>query len=441
MRAAVKYLIFCLVVAMISSCAAEEQPIAPETAQERSYTIICYFSSGELDVDVAETLNNLEKLTVSKSINILGIVKWTRGRSTQYSDSSGSVKSFQYNHSKHKLTFSDYGNAQFRINDAQNIANVITWAKDKAPADEYIVMFFGHGMAYHPKCDAITRGTLYDQYYKEYTGIGTIVEAFERAQTHFSLTIFDSCLMNTMEYITELASYTDYYLASSHVSFTTYHELSLLVEGLMEFSGEQNCVLRGADYAITQEFDRFYTDSRDISDKMVTDCRAVPALNERIDQFVDIVVSLYSEQEEIGSEAFEAKYSFTIEDIDEALAASYYFYEVFQLAYYPDEYAVYDCYSFDLVDAVRRVAAATEHPDLLASAEAIVEAADQAIVSRVSRFVEGVDEVYPSVTLVNSEQWTELGFDKARYEDLAFDKATGWSRLLKRNNGSYPHTL
>ena len=37
---------------------------------------------------------------------------------------------------------------------------------------------------------------------------------------------------------------------------------------------------------------------------------------------------------------------------------------------------------------------------------------------------------------VNGE-WKELGFDEANYEALAFDKATGWSRLLKRNNATY----
>ena len=63
-----------------------------------------------------------------------------------------------------------------------------------------------------------------------------------------------------------------------------------------------------------------------------------------------------------------------------------------------------------------------------------------AIVSRVSSYVEDIDRVYPSVTLVNSEQWTALGFDEAKYEALAFDKATLWSRLLKRNRATYPHS-
>lgn len=97
-------------------------------------------------------------------------------------------------------------------------------------------------------------------------------------------------------------------------------------------------------------------------------------------------------------------------------------------------------YNFDIVDAVSRVAAATQYPELLASAERVKESADMAIVSRVSSYVEGIDSVYQSVTLVNSEQWIALDFDKARYESLAFDKATLWSRLLKRNRATYPHS-
>lgn len=441
MKTTIKHLILGIVALLLCSCTAEESPAAPEPDKDRSYTIICYMSCGGLDYDVTSMLNNLCQVTVPRHINILGIVKWTRGLDFDYSDGSGGVTRFKYNHGQRKLTYSDYAANRFRIDDAQNMANVITWAKEQAPADEYILLLFGHGIAYDLKYDALTRGTLLDDYYKSYTGIDTITQAMELADTHFLMTILNSCMMNTMEYITELVPYTDYYLSSSHVSFTNCDELKLLVEGLMLYGNDDmNAIERSVEYDISREFELHLTSPEYVSDKMLTKCSSVDKFNSAIRSFVDIVVSLYDEQLAIGEEAFGAKYGFTTEHIDEALAASYYFHGVFVESYLNSTSKGDPFYNFDIVDAVSRVAAATQYPELLASAESIKEAADSAVVCRVSSYVEGIDSVYPSVTLVNSEQWTELGFDEAKYESLAFDKATLWSRLLKRNRATYPHS-
>lgn len=440
MKATIRSLLMAVITLMICSCSAEEQPVAAETVEERSYTIICYMSCGGLDFDVASMLDRLCTVSVPKHINILGTVKWTENYSTQFSDDSGRVTRFRYNYWRGNLICSDYDTKTFRIDDAQNIADVITWAKEQAPADDYILLLFGHGIAYDPKFDAITRGTLLDDFYKTYTGIDTIAQAMELAQTHFSLTILNSCMMNTMEYITELVPYTDYFLGSSHVAFTNYDELKLLVEGLMQYGNNGvSAIEQSVEYDISREFELYQSSPMCVSDKMLTKCSSVDEFNTAIRSFVDVVVSQYDEQREIGNEAFETKYRFTTADIDAALATSYYFHGVFAESYLGSPSEGDPFYNFDIVDAVSRVAAATQHPDLLASAERVKEAADGMIVSYVSSFVEGVDRVYPSVTLVNSEQWTELGFDEARYEELAFDKATGWSRLLKLNNATYPH--
>lgn len=76
----------------------EESPATPEPDKDRSYTIICYMSCGGLDYDVTSMLNNLCQVTVPRHINILGIVKWTRGLDFDYSDGSGGVTRFKYNH-------------------------------------------------------------------------------------------------------------------------------------------------------------------------------------------------------------------------------------------------------------------------------------------------------------------------------------------------------
>jgi hypothetical protein len=43
-------------------------------------------------------------------------------------------------------------------------------------------------------------------------------------------------------------------------------------------------------------------------------------------------------------------------------------------------------------------------------------------------------KLHHSVVLTNAEKWEERNYDDSGYEELLFDKRTGWSRLLKRNN-------
>lgn len=441
MRTVAKHLFVSLLVLLVCSCQNNDKP-APVPPADRSYTIICYISCGNLDLDVDSMIKELCHVDVPKHINILGIVKWTEQYVSNMSDGTGGVTRFKYNHGLHNITRWSHDDKRFCVGDPENIAEVVTWAKEESPADEYIILFFGHGISYNPMFDAITRGTLYDPYYRTYAGVETIAKGLASSDTHFSLTILNSCLMNTMEYITELAPYTDYLLASSHVAYTNTQELKLLVEGLMEYgNNEGSAIEQSVDYDISKEFELYLDDPQCVTDKMLSKSSAVAHFNAEICTFVDIVASLYNEENEIGQEAFVAKYNFTTADIDEALATSYYFHGVFCEAENNETSSGDPFYSFDIVDVVSRVAADTAHPDLLATAESIVEAANSMVVCYESCFVKGVDRVYPSVTLVNAEQWNELGFGEACYEDLAFDMATGWSRLLQLNNAAYPHSI
>uniref|UniRef100_UPI004057881A hypothetical protein n=1 Tax=Alistipes sp. TaxID=1872444 RepID=UPI004057881A len=51
--------------------------------------------------------------------------------------------------------------------------------------------------------------------------------------------------------------------------------------------------------------------------------------------------------------------------------------------------------------------------------------------------LDDVERVYYTVTLVNKSQYEALGYEDSGYEATAFDLATGWSRLLKRNDAQY----
>ena len=278
----------------------------------------------------------------------------------------------------------------------------------------------------------MTRGTLRDNMYTTYLGVDAIRQAFEMADAKFVLTEFVSCYMNTLEYITELEPYTDYYYGSNHALPATNAEIYLLVNGLMLNYEQEDAVLMAGEYALKEYGDMVYPYIDDYSyDISITRSSSIAALNGEIRNFVDIVVQLYDEEAEIGAEAMQQKYNFTTKDIDEALGGSYYFNE--RKTSSAEEW--YRCiYTHDIVSIVNMVAERTNHPQLMLCAREVKLAAQEA---QVCQSLCHLDEVYYGLALVNGEEWAELGFDDANYEALAFDRATGWSRLLKRNSAVY----
>ena len=420
-------------------------PIPPPSQSEiRSYTIMTYgCGGGELDEFYEATIKNVALLDVSPHINIVGQMKWSNDYKSEWSTGDGGVTRFQYNHAAKGFDNEPFSDNSFRIDDSANLASFITWARETAPADEYVIIFMGHGNAYHPSFDgATTRAIMRDDEEPVYLGLSGIAEAFRSVDAHFSLSFMMCCLMNSIEYITELEPYTDYYLASSHVTSISSGEIYLILESLigMEEYDEKSIVEAVTQY-IDQDYDMWWSQNLLAIDHTLTKCSNVAALNDAIREFTDVVVALYDEEMTIGADAMLARYGFTAADIDKALGGAYYpvnasFSEndIKDLEWYRMDYA------FDIVDIATKVAAATQHSDVIRTAENIKSAAAAAITYQCDANLLAVERVYYTALLVNQSQWASLGLESAGYENTAFDIATGWSRLLKANNATFLHT-
>ncbi|MBR4871381.1 MAG: hypothetical protein IKU96_04350 [Alistipes sp.] len=417
-------------------------PIPPQS-EIRSYTIMTYgCGGGELDEFYEETIKNVTLLDVPPHINIVGQMKWSNGYKSEWSTGDGSVTRFQYNHAAKGFDNEPYGDNSFRIDDSANLAEFITWAREEAPADEYVIIFMGHGNAYHPNLEgSVTRAIMRDDEEPVYLGLSGIAEAFRSVDAHFSLSFMMCCLMNSIEYITELEPYTDYYLASSHVTSISSGEIYLILESLigMEEYDDMSLVEAVTQY-IDQDYDMWWSQNLLAIDHTLTKCSNVAALNDAIREFTDVVVALYDEEMTIGADAMLARYGFTAADLDEALSGAYYpvnatFSEsdIKALEWYRMDYA------FDIVDIATKVAAATQHSDVIRTAENIKSAAAAAITYQRDANLLAVERVCYTALLVNQSQWASLGLESAGYENTAFDIATGWSRLLKRNNAKFSH--
>lgn len=418
----------------------------PESDTKHTYTIMYYCcGGGDLDKyfeDVAN-VHQYTKEPLTENINLVGQIKWSEGYHSEHSDGSGKVSRFKYDHKSNSNNYNDFASANYPMVTAENLAEFISWAKETTPADEYIMIFAGHGNGYHPAFDHdATRGTIRNDSTNEYLGIQSIRQACEMTGTHFSLMQMICCLVNCVEYVSELEPYVDYYLASCHASTISGGEIYYITEALMQMEEyDALSVANSSKHLVNATYD-YYDADIDLwpitMEHTVTECEKIAGINEAIRGFVDRVVELYDSEAEIGSSAMLQQYGFSAKDIDNALCSAYYPVMKASSEPYLKEIEWYRrCYMYDIVDIAHNVAEATNDADIRASAEAIRSACEEAIYSQRSINLDDVERVYYTVTLVNKSQYEALGYEESGYEATAFDLATGWSRLLKRNNAQY----
>ena len=300
----------------------------PEEPDVYSYTIMIYGCGGAtLDSGNEHIISVLsDYLDIPENINIVGQMKWSNGYRSSWSDGKGGVTRLQYNHTTGKYDKESISDNSFRIDDSANLAEFITWARETAPADEYIMVFLGHGNSYHPGFEGdATRALLRDDEEIAYLGLEAVVEAFESVDARFSLTYMISCLMNSLEYATELTPYTSYYLAPNHVHALSGAELYSIVEHLISVEKpDATTIVDAVQYFLDLNFDDFLVEESMTLDLTLTKCGKLAALNSEIRRFVDAVVALYDEEATIGADAMLARYGFTMQTIDEALGNAYY---------------------------------------------------------------------------------------------------------------------
>ncbi|MBO7198663.1 MAG: hypothetical protein J6V26_01360 [Alistipes sp.] len=446
MKRLIKFFALVALLSAFSACSIETD-VSNTTANdipEKSYTIIYYNCCSGLDKAIEPFFFCVGQLNIPKRINVVGQIKWTpgyRSNSAELSDGSGGVQRFVFNHDKNKVDIADFDDVEYRVDDPQNLADFITWARKAAPADEYIMVFCGHGNAYHPAFDDVTRGILRDDHFTSYLGIGDIREAFEIAgvaDNKFALTMMICCVMNTLEYSTELIPYTDYYLASGHVTVATSKELFYLIDGLIKHGNDgEEAVVNAVQYAVDADYEGL--GSSNVQDTTLVHSLRIKKLNEKIKSFVNRLCALYDEESVMGESGMKEKYGFSTKDIDEALASSYYYLQPFLDASGSVSSWYQTSCNYDIVDIVTRVAAVANDDALSLYAREVEKTALDAIVYQYKHKLDRA--VYHAVTLVNKYEWIDLNFEGANYSDLAFDQATNWSNLLKMNSARFDHDM
>lgn len=436
-------------------------PITPDdntgtTSKEPpTYTIIYYASGGGaedaaagrgLDFAIEKSIEYfLDKRKLEKNVKFTACIKWSKGYEGKYVNGDGQTYRFFIDKEHDGHDFELVGDNSYAINDPNNIAEFISWSKEVAPSDEYIVVFSGHGNGWHPEVgvnDTIesTRGIMRDTDTGRYISCEELNEGLEIADTHFRMIFLGSCLMNTIEYVTALSQYADYILASSHISIMFTTELNLLAHMLerdIKDNSDQTFVSGINDY-LNNGINTTISNTDHVYDRIdftLTDCKKVDSILEATKNFTDTIIALYDEEESIGQEAFKQKYGATIADMELSMAESYYFLGQFMSDQdiYESEY-IRQSFTYDLGDIALKASEALDNDKLRSAYEALHKASQDAQSVCYTTTMVSKKKLHHSVVLTNAEKWEERNYDDSGYEELLFDKRTGWSRLLKRNN-------
>ena len=461
-----KYIYAVLVLALfaVAMVACEEEPVKGATVEIEmpeeekpelpTYTIMYYASGGGaadamagrgLDLAIEMSIEYFERRPLKRNVKFTTCIKWSKDYHGKYTDGDGGVYRMYLDSEHTEFDFEQMGDNNYPINEPENIAEFIRWSKEVAPAENYVIVLSGHGNGWHPEVginDAIesTRGILRDTDTGRYVSCEELNAALGMAGTHFRMIFLGSCLMNTIEYVTALSQYSDYILASSHISIMFTTELNYLVlmfeQDIADNSDET--FIKGIYTYLNQDINTTITNTDyvyDSIDFMLTDSRKVDSIVEATKEFTDTIIALYDENDAIGEEAFVAKYGASIADMEQKMAESYYF-----LGQYMSDKEIYETeylrqsFTYDLGDIATKAASVLNCAELKQRAEALNKRSMEAQSVSYATIMVNKSKLHHSVTFTNAEKWAERNYDDSGYEDSLFDQRTGWSRLLKRNN-------
>lgn len=411
----------------------------PEPEAE-SYTIMYYAcGGGSLDNGISIVIRSAEVFGCGPNVNITGSVKWTKSRDNNINNGEGGVHRFVLSDKQRELEMEQIGDEYYPIHTSENIADFIMWSKSTAPADNYILVLAGHGNGWHPGVGILeTRGTVRDTDLDHYIGLDELSMGIELSDTHFKMISFNSCLMNTMEYLTGLSDKADYILAPSHVSILLGSELAFLAMSLDEQEeGGDEAFVNAMDIYIKDmaEQMQLYGEEDSALDLTLTDTRKIAPINEAIRRLTSIIVAIYDEEQAVGAETMVERYGGTVKDIEERLKGAYNFLE----SHLTDEEIneteyMRQSFTFDLIDIATRMSSALTLPILDGVVNDLRSAVDDARALHYVQGLEGMEDVYYAITLTNRKNWDEYRYERAGYRETLFDRTTGWSRFLIRNN-------
>lgn len=394
----------------------------PDATKPHTYTVMLYgVGGGNLDEQFFFNFEQMMYENGNENVKVTGLVKF----SEPYQDNVqlNGVRRFVLDGTV-EGSIEEYlekvGPANQPFYSPQYLADFIKWSKDNYPADDYILILWNHGSGWHPYDDfPKMRGILSDDN-MSYLAMSSfeLAEALELSGVKLKMLYFDACLMNMLEVLTEIKDGTEMVLASGHLVSSMGGDyvslLSLLKEaavGEITFEEAMECYVKD----VVSHWSGVYDEELEQygGDLCLSRLDKIDQVNSVLKDMATEIMNFYR----TGSRS----------DIN-------YFEEYAGLAYTYDR-SESDCYDFvDVMDLAEKMTSTTFSAPFVGMVSKLRRAVEAMTVCQAAVRTMATRPVTYSVTLVNKSIWVEEEYEWAGYTKTAFDKATGWSAFLQKNN-------
>ena len=311
--------------------------------------------------------------------------------------------------------------------DPANLAEFIQWSKERCPAQNYILILWNHGGGWSPIDDQPkTKGVIYDDNLNQVgLSLDDLITGVKQSDTHLKMLYYDACLMGMLENYSSLTEIADYAMGSAHSIPGVGGNYASLIENLTE-QDEFEPAIKQYIHEVVSLWGTTYYNAVDLA---LANLSSWPKLMDAIKLFTDELVNTYEEDQDKYDAATNACYRFQP-----------------------------GAYFFDAIDYMRKLAFYSMNPNLISYTAQAQRALDDIFVYQEltgALASEGLS-ISLGVTLIENGRWVmgdklKLNWDGSvtdmndqnigswgstgdkTYGNLAFDKATGWSRWLKMN--------
>ena len=305
---------------MFTSCSVDDNP-APNPVQEdlAEYTLMYYgHGGGNRDNYYLQKIIDFYNAdaTAFDKVNVVVQFKFSTTenmKTLDYTDQSSEIfgsKTLRWavdpkiGSDKQLTTANLYGEDNADLTCPDSLTNFINWVAKAYPAKKYMLIVHDHGGGYLPDDDkpeamsATNRGMIYDDGhdYKHFS-----VKSFRRALAAANVrceTIFmDACLMNNLEYQFELQDLCDYVIAPTYSKPSVDGAYRVIPEQLAQASGNIEKALDNYCKACVESWDVAWginDTTVAYTDMTVTRTASIPHLGEVLREFTDRLCDTYA---------------------------------------------------------------------------------------------------------------------------------------------------
>ncbi len=199
---------------IFASCNKDDSSSAKEPEEPTAdHTIIMYgCGGGNLDEALLLNLSEVAEYGYSENVNFTALLKF----SVDYQDQYPGTRQFTLG--EDGFTDVSYSDANFELDNPENLGKFIAEAKASMPAKKYTLIFWNHGDKISADDLPYTKAVCYDDN-NAFSSLSIFdIESGLDMAGGVDLVYFDVCLMNMIEYQYQLRDQADYVLGAAHLT-------------------------------------------------------------------------------------------------------------------------------------------------------------------------------------------------------------------------------